>query len=145
MLNLVHGAAEVSQRLVQSTEIDGVLFTGSYRVGRLLHQALAGRPEVMLALEMGGNNALVIESVRDIDAAVYQILLSAYITSGQRCTCARRLIWTEDGNGREVVRRLAESIARIRVGDPSAKSRTLHGVFDLERGCSIHASGSKPI
>ncbi len=120
VLNLVHGAAEVSQRLVQSTEIDGVLFTGSYRVGRLLHQALAGRPEVMLALEMGGNNALVIESVRDIDAAVYQILLSAYITSGQRCTCARRLIWTEDGNGGEVVRRLAESIPRIRVGDPSA-------------------------
>lgn len=129
VLNLVHGAADVAQALVRDPECDGVLFTGSYRVGKLLHQTLAGRPEVMLALEMGGNNALVLEKTQSIDAAVYQILLSAYITSGQRCTCARRLIVTETGNGQAILDRLRQILPTVTYGDPRSTNPNFMGAL----------------
>ncbi|MCS5960983.1 aldehyde dehydrogenase family protein [Klebsiella pneumoniae subsp. pneumoniae] len=52
----------------------------------------AASREKMLALEMGGNNALIVADVADIDAALHVIIQSAFISAGQRCTCARRLI-----------------------------------------------------
>ena len=70
-----------------------VFFTGSYRVGALIHKSLGGHPEKMLALEMGGNNPLVVWENDNIDASVYSTILSSYITSGQRCVCARRLFF----------------------------------------------------
>jgi succinylglutamic semialdehyde dehydrogenase len=68
--------------------IDGLFFTGSSRTGNHLHQQFAGRPDKILALEMGGNNPLVVDQVADLDAAVYTIIQSAFISAGQRCTCA---------------------------------------------------------
>lgn len=127
VLNMVHGAGEVAQALVHDETCSGVLFTGSYRVGKLLHEAMAGRPEVMLALEMGGNNALVLDRTEAIDAAVYQIILSAYITSGQRCTCARRLIITEDGNGAKILERLQEVLPAVTFGDPNGEPPNFMG------------------
>jgi succinylglutamic semialdehyde dehydrogenase len=118
VLNLIQGAGDVAQAAVASPSVHGVLFTGSYRAGRAIHQATAGSPEKLLALEMGGNNAMVIDHTRSIDGAVYQVILSSFITSGQRCTCARRLIITREGNGRDVMCRLIEVLDRIRVGDP---------------------------
>ena len=70
----------------------GVLFTGSYHAGVQIHKQLAGRPECLLALEMGGNNPLVVDRIHNPKAAIASIIQSAYITSGQRCTCARRLL-----------------------------------------------------
>ena len=64
-------------------DIQGVYFTGSYPTGLRIHQQFSDRPEVILALEMGGNNPLVIdERMKDLNAAVYQTLLSTLITSG---------------------------------------------------------------
>lgn len=127
VLNLVHGVAEVAGAIAYDDEVAGVLFTGSYRVGKILHQNLAGQPEKMLALELGGNNALVVDKVSDIDAAVHEIILSAYLTSGQRCTCARRLILIDKDAGEKVVRRLTDAVAKIRVGDPLGESQPLMG------------------
>ena len=50
----------------------------------------------MLALEMGGNNPLIVDDISDFNAAAYLTILSSFITSGQRCVCARRLIVSED-------------------------------------------------
>ncbi len=127
VLQLLHGAGDVAQQMVKDAHCSGVLFTGSYRVGRLLHEALAGRFEVLLALELGGNNPLVVDRTESIEAAVYQIILSAYITSGQRCTCARRLILTRDGAGERLLHRLAEVIPLIQVGDPRAEPQPFLG------------------
>lgn len=127
LVNLVHGAGQVAQQMVQDPRCDGVLFTGSYRVGKLLHQMLAGRPEVLLALELGGNNPLVIDRTQHVDAAVYQVLLSAYITSGQRCTCARRLIVIEGGQGDAVIDRLKKLLPKIAVGNPTADPQPFMG------------------
>ncbi len=127
VLNLVHGVAEVAGAIAYDNDVAGVLFTGSYRVGKILHQNLAGQPEKMLALELGGNNALVVDKVSDIDAAVHEIILSAYLTSGQRCTCARRLILADKEVGEKVIRRLVDAIPKIRVGDPLGGSQPLMG------------------
>lgn len=127
VLNLVHGVADVASEIAYDADVSGVLFTGSYRVGKILHQNLAGQPEKLLALELGGNNALVVDQVKDIDAAVHEIILSAYLTSGQRCTCARRLIFSKPEVGKKVINRLASAIPKIRVGDPNAEQQPLLG------------------
>jgi len=118
VLNLVRGGRSVGAHLVSQSGLDGVLFTGSYAGGRALQRALCDRPEVLLALEMGGNNPLVVHEAADVEAAVLHTILSAYLTAGQRCTCARRLIVPLGAAGDRFVARLAEAIPRIEVGLP---------------------------
>jgi succinylglutamic semialdehyde dehydrogenase len=73
-------------------EIDGLLFTGSAHVGAALARQFADTPHRILALEMGGNNPLVAWDLTDIDAAAATVVQSAFLSAGQRCTNARRLI-----------------------------------------------------
>ncbi len=120
VLNVVQGAADTGRALA-AADIDGLLFTGSARTGALLHRQFGGHPEKLLALEMGGNNALVVMPVADITAAVAHTVLSAYLSAGQRCTCARRLVVPEGPWGEEFVERLAGAVSRITVGDPSGE------------------------
>jgi succinylglutamic semialdehyde dehydrogenase len=115
VINLVQGEAETGIAL-SHTAIDGVLFTGSTATGTLLHKQFGGRPEIVLALEMGGNNPLIIDEVADLDAAVNETILSAFITSGQRCTCARRLILTDKIQKTDFVERLIAKSKSLRVG-----------------------------
>ncbi len=96
VVNLLQGASDVGMRLANHTQLDGLLFTGSNVAGSSLHRAFAEHPGKMLALEMGGNNPLLIYQADDLRAAAYLTVLSAYITAGQRCTCARRLILVDD-------------------------------------------------
>lgn len=116
VLNLVQGGRETGCALVDHPGHRGVLFTGSLAVGVSISRALVDRPECIVALELGGNNPLVVDQVSDIDAAVLTTIQSAFLTSGQRCTCARRLI-VPDGND-AFVERLRETVPLIRVGRP---------------------------
>jgi succinylglutamic semialdehyde dehydrogenase len=116
VLNLVQGARETGTALVAHPEIAGVLFTGSWPTGQAIHRALAGRPQVQLALEMGGNNPLIVWEPSDIDAAARLVLQSAYLTSGQRCTCARRLILPQGATGDALLAALQSLLARVRIG-----------------------------
>ncbi|WCD78803.1 succinylglutamate-semialdehyde dehydrogenase [Pseudomonas sp. TUM22785] len=116
VLNLVQGARETGIALAASAGIDGLFFTGSSRTGNLLHQQFAGRPDKILALEMGGNNPLVVDEVADVDAAVYTIIQSAFISAGQRCTCARRLLVPQGAWGDALLARLVAVAASIQVG-----------------------------
>lgn len=92
VLNVVMGGRETGAALLDATGIDGVLFTGSATTGTAIHKLFGGRPEVMLALEMGGNNPLILWEPTDVNAAADILVHSAFITSGQRCSCARRII-----------------------------------------------------
>ncbi|MBB2496499.1 succinylglutamate-semialdehyde dehydrogenase [Aquipseudomonas ullengensis] len=116
VLNLVQGARETGVALAASAGIDGLFFTGSSRTGNLLHSQFAGRPDKILALEMGGNNPLVVDQVADLDAAVYTIIQSAFISAGQRCTCARRLLVPVGAWGDGLLARLVAVSATIKVG-----------------------------
>ena len=116
VLNLLQGARETGIALAAHTGIDGLFFTGSSRTGNALHQQFAGRPDKILALEMGGNNPLVVDQVEDLDAAVYTIIQSAFISAGQRCTCARRLLVPQGAWGDSLLTRLVEVSQSIEVG-----------------------------
>lgn len=125
VLNLVQGGRETGVALAEHPGHDGILFTGSLRTGIALRRALLERPEAILALELGGNNPLVVHEVGDADAAVYWTIQSAYATAGQRCTCCRRLIVT---NGNETfLERLMEAIPKIRIGLPDDDPPPFYG------------------
>lgn len=117
VFNLVQGGAVTGGALSDAhPKINGVLFTGSYQTGQRIHQQYAGHPETILALEMGGNNPLIVWDVEDITAACYQIIQSAFITAGQRCTCARRLIISDSEQGDYLLERLLKMVSGIHVG-----------------------------
>ena len=88
VVNLIQGGPETGAALAQQKNLNGVLFTGSSAGGRSLSKLLAEQTGKILALEMGGNNPLVVHEVSDLDAAAIAIIQSAYITAGQRCSCA---------------------------------------------------------
>jgi succinylglutamic semialdehyde dehydrogenase len=128
VINLVQGGKETGIALADSKGIDGVLFTGSANTGHILHRQFAGQPGKMLALEMGGNNPLVVsEAFGDVDAAVYTILQSAYISAGQRCTCARRLYVPFGEKGDQLVESLVSAINKIRIDEPFAEPAPFMG------------------
>lgn len=116
VLNLLQGARETGVALAANAGIDGLFFTGSSRTGNSLHQQFAGRPDKILALEMGGNNPLIVDQVQDVEAAVYTVIQSAFISAGQRCTCARRLLVPEGTWGDGFLARLVQVTATIQVG-----------------------------
>jgi succinylglutamic semialdehyde dehydrogenase len=118
VLNVLQGGRATGEALAESTGLDGVFFTGSVATGLALHRTFAGRPEVMLALEMGGNNPLVVHGVSDISAAAYATVQSAYLTAGQRCSCARRLIVPRGDDGDRFLDVLIATIGGIRAGRP---------------------------
>ncbi|MBC7003479.1 succinylglutamate-semialdehyde dehydrogenase [Photobacterium sp. BZF1] len=117
VINLVQGARATGEALAGAKGIDGLLFTGSANTGHLLHRQFAGQPGKMLALEMGGNNPMVISRhYGELDATVYTIIQSAFISAGQRCTCARRLYLPHGEEGDRILARLLELTRQIRVG-----------------------------
>ena len=127
VLNLVQGGRSTGEALAQSSEIDGLLFTGSANTGYHLHQQLAGAPEKILALEMGGNNALIIDEITDIDAVVNLTIQSAFVSAGQRCTCARRLIIKNGTEGDAFIQRLLEVTRDLVVGQWDAQPQPFMG------------------
>ena len=116
VLNLVNGGPGTGIALAQHAMLDGVLFTGSCQTGISLHRQFGGQPGKMLALEMGGNNALVVWDVKDVDAAVHHAILSSFVSAGQRCTCARRLVVQDGPAGAAFIARLVQVAASIRIG-----------------------------
>ncbi len=119
VLNLIQGGAGVGKAL-SSANVDGLLFTGSARTGRLLHKQFGGRPEVLLALELGGNNPLVVHDPSNVDAAVYAAIQSSFLTAGQRCTAASRILVRSGNKGDEFVDAFVRAAGNLVVGSPGS-------------------------
>jgi len=117
VINLVQGKSEAAQYLIRSKSINAVLFTGSRSAGLAINQALANEPWKIVALEMGGDSPLVVWDYLEMKSAVFIAIQSAYITSGQRCSAARRLIVKK--NDKEFLNQLALTIKRIKVSPPN--------------------------
>ncbi len=92
VVQLAIGGLETGQALVGHDGIDGVLFTGSVQGGVAINRKLATDPRKIVALEMGGNNPLVVIDTPKLAEAAVLIVQSAFTTAGQRCTAARRLV-----------------------------------------------------
>jgi succinylglutamic semialdehyde dehydrogenase len=133
VINLVQGEVETGKALASHKGIDGLFFTGSSNTGHILHQQYAGQPGKILALEMGGNNPLIVKDVANIDAAVHDILQSAFISSGQRCTCARRLFIENSPNGDAILAKLISSTRKLSVGQPFAEVQPFYGAMISDR------------
>lgn len=129
VLNLVQGEVETGKALASHAGIDGLFFTGSSRTGKILHEQFAGHPGKILALEMGGNNPLIVKDVENTDAAVHDIVQSAFVTSGQRCTCARRLFIPKGEQGDALLNRFIEVTKNIKVGEYDAEDQPFMGAM----------------
>lgn len=116
VMGLLQGGRETGMSLAAHPGLDGLFFTGSSQTGHLLHQQFSGQPEKILALEMGGNNPLIVQDVSDVRAAVHHTIQSAFISAGQRCTCSRRLLVPHGEAGDAFLQQLCEATARLKVG-----------------------------
>ena len=117
VINLVQGEVETGKALASHRGIDGLFFTGSSRTGHILHEQFAGQPGKILALEMGGNNPLIVKDASDTKAVVHDIIQSAFISSGQRCTCARKLFLPAGEQGDAILEHLVRATKAIKVGN----------------------------
>ena len=113
---LLGGPAE-GKALAEHADIDGLLFTGSARTGLALNRAFASKPEKILALEMGGNNPIIVWDTPDLHSAAVLVIQSAFTSAGQRCTAARRLI-VEDRLYDPLLEQVNALAGRLIVGAP---------------------------
>jgi succinylglutamic semialdehyde dehydrogenase len=114
VFNLVQGARETGEALIAG-EIDGLLFTGSAGAGAHFRRIFADRPDVILALELGGNNPLIAWD-GDIEETASIVVQSSFVTTGQRCSCARRLIVPDTAWGRDLAEAVDALARRIVIG-----------------------------
>ncbi len=126
VVNLVQGGKEVGATLIDQ-HIDGLLFTGSGAAGAFFRKHFADRPDVILALELGGNNPLVVWDATDAEAAAALVVQSSFITTGQRCSCARRLIVPEGHEGEAVIDAVVALADRLRIGAWNAADEPFMG------------------
>lgn len=117
VFNLVQGRGDAGAALVAHPALRALAFTGSWPTGRRILEALLDRPEVLVALEMGGKNVSIVCADADLRQAAHEIVVGGYLTTGQRCTCTDRVL---------VDRRVADALAghvaalvrSLRLGDP---------------------------
>lgn len=138
-IRLLVGAAEEGQALVHHPQIDGLIFGGTARVGGFLHRQFAPTPHRILALAMGGNNPLVVWQSADLQAAAQIVLQSAFLSAGQRCTSARRLI-VEDGVQQPLIDIILSMIDRMIIAEPNSAPDPFMGpLIDNEAARAIQA------
>ncbi|MGH8495222.1 MAG: L-piperidine-6-carboxylate dehydrogenase [Gammaproteobacteria bacterium] len=115
---------ELADAFVRDERIDLISFTGSTAVGRKVGEKVAARLGKVL-LEMGGNNAIVVDEHANVDLAVPAIVFGAVGTAGQRCTSTRRVL-VHESRLDDLVRRLKSAYSQVNIGDP-LDGRTLMG------------------
>jgi succinylglutamic semialdehyde dehydrogenase len=152
VVRLLVGGVDEGRALASQPGIDGLLFTGSARAGIALHKQFADMPQKILALELGGNNPLVVWHAKDVAATAVIAVQSAYLTAGQRCTAARRLI-VEDGKEGPLLNAICALVDRIRIDEPFADPQPFMGpVIDnaaadrvQEQWLNLMMKGGKPL
>lgn len=137
LCSLVTGGADVGQALTKDKRVNLVSFTGSTAVGRIVGQQVQARFGKVL-LELGGNNAIIVNEDADLDMVIPATVFAAVGTAGQRCTTTRRLIIHEKVYD-EVVGRLKKAYAQLesRIGDP-LDANTLIGPMHSEQGVMLY-------
>ena len=114
VFQILQGGRETGEALL-SGDIDGLLFTGSAKAGAHFRHMFADRPDVILALELGGNNPLVAWD-GDVEEAASVVVQSAFVTTGQRCSCARRLIVPDNEFGTALVEAVDALAGKLAIG-----------------------------
>lgn len=153
VLSLLQGERATGEALAAHAGIDGLYFTGSARTGHILARQFAETPQRILALEMGGNNPLIVAEVANRKAALHDVVQSAYLSSGQRCTCARRLYLPRGAAGDAFLEELARITRGLTVGAWDAEPQPFMGALISARAAEgmlkaqadLVALGARPL
>ena len=122
------GDNSLAQRFVDDSRIDLLSFTGSTAVGRKVGERVAARMGKSL-LELGGNNAIIVDEFANLDLAVPAIVFGAVGTAGQRCTTTRRVI-VHQSRMEELKERLVKAYGQVRIGDPLDRKTLMGPLID---------------
>jgi succinylglutamic semialdehyde dehydrogenase len=152
VIRIAQGGPDVGKALSAHPDIDGLLFTGSAQTGVALNRQFASRPDKILALEMGGNNPIIAWDTHDIHSAVVLVVQSAFLSAGQRCTAARRLI-IKDSLYDIFIPELKKLTDRLVIGEPHGEPAPFMGpVIDndaadglTESFLALMSHGGRPI
>lgn len=125
VFNLLPMTRQAGDRLVTHPLVRGILFTGSWDVGLHFKRLTLEDPHKILALEMGGKNAVIVADDAHLDQAVGEIVSGAYLTTGQRCTGTSRVICTP-GHFDALCDRLSLAAEALQSKDPT-KADTFMG------------------
>lgn len=125
VINMIQGDKETGEKLCLNSDVNGVFFTGSKKAGQRIEELCLHKK--ICALEMGGNSPLIVWDTSNIDAAVITTIQSSFITSGQRCSTARRLIIPNNEFGDTFLNRFIEVTKNIKVGKVEDKPEPFMG------------------
>jgi succinylglutamic semialdehyde dehydrogenase len=139
-VRLLVGGPEAGKALAGDPGLDGLLFTGSARAGMALHRQFAETPNKILALELGGNNPIVVWDSPTIHAAAVLCVQSAFMSAGQRCTAARRLI-VRDGNHQALLDEILKIIGRMIIAEPHSTPAPFMGPV-IDNDAADHVQGA---
>ena len=152
VVRIIQGGPAVGKALSSHPDINGLLFTGSANTGLILNRQFASQPGKLLALEMGGNNPIIVWDTSDIHSAAVLIVQSAFMSAGQRCTAASRLI-VKDSLFAPIVNEVKKIADRLVIDGPFASPAPFMGpVIDNEAADGLTESflilmsnGGRPI
>jgi succinylglutamic semialdehyde dehydrogenase len=152
VMSCVTGGSDVGSMLIQSRDVDGVFFVGSHSAGMSILESTAANPEKIVAVEMGGNSPLLIEDFdeKDLRSVLSVIIHSAFISSGQRCSAARRLLI--NNKHADLAIQIASVLPKVRIGHykedpepfygpmirPGTARRALEFAQKLEEGGAVY-------
>jgi succinylglutamic semialdehyde dehydrogenase len=126
VFNVVQGGVEIAATLAGHDGLDGIAFTGSWPVGRKILEANLDRPGRIVALEMGGNNATVVMDDAHLRQAVLECVRAGFSTTGQRCTCTRRII-VQRGVAERFIPAFCKAVSTILIGPGRSTSPIFMG------------------
>jgi RHH-type proline utilization regulon transcriptional repressor/proline dehydrogenase/delta 1-pyrroline-5-carboxylate dehydrogenase len=151
VFNLVIGTGTVGAAMVARPELRGLCFTGSWAVGRRILEASLDRPELLVALEMGGKNACVVLDDASIRQAVHEVAVGGYLSAGQRCTGTDRVL-VHKAIAPQFIAALAKAAASLKFGPPEDASVfagpvvTEQALHKLEAAiAAARAAGAEPV
>ncbi|MGH8262039.1 MAG: aldehyde dehydrogenase family protein, partial [Steroidobacteraceae bacterium] len=124
----IDAGTELAEKFVDDPRIALVSFTGSTAVGRKVGERVAKRLGRSL-LELGGNNAIIVDESANLDLAVPSIAFGAVGTAGQRCTSTRR-VFVHAAKREELERRLVAAYKQVRIGDPLSPGTLMGPLID---------------
>lgn len=130
VFNLVIGDVEIGQRMAEDTRLPLISATGSTRMGRSVAQAVAGRLGKSI-LELGGNNAIIVDASARLELAVRAIVFGAVGTAGQRCTTTRRL-FVHESIVEPLCERLIRAYEHIPIGSPVEEGTLMGPLIDAD-------------
>ena len=148
VFNLIHGSSHIARSLVKHPLLDGVLFTGSYSVGKEIQKTLINYPQKICVLEMGGKNSCLVWKDANLKQAVAEVVKGAYITAGQRCSSLSRLILHKNIK-KEFLDQFVKQSADLKIGHwknnpfmgPLVDSKALSRFKKVHREAEITGAG----